>query len=103
MAIGFCTPGVLNLFKVMLFGLTNAPATFQRLLERILAGLQWEICLVYINDIIIFSQAVDQHVTQLKMIFSRLNAGLLKPKKCQYLGNWLVTKADRQIWRKFKP
>ena len=74
-------------FKLMPFGLTNAPSTFQRLKEKILAELQWEICLVYINDIIILSQTIDQHVTQLGMIFS-----CLKPKNCklfrkvQYLG-----------------
>ena len=92
----FCTTSGLYQFRVMPFGLTNAPATFQRLMERVLAGLQWKICLVYIDDIIIFSATVDDHLQQLNEVFSRLKiAGLkLKPKKChlfqrkvQYLGH----------------
>ena len=80
----------------MPFGLTNAPATFQRLMERVLAGLNWQICLVYIDDIIVFSQTVEEHISQLQTVFNRLkSAGLrLKPKKChlfrrkvKYLGH----------------
>ena len=53
-------------------------------MERVLEGLQWEICLVYIDDIIIFSKTVEDHLTQLDIVFSGLkSAGLkLKPKKC---------------------
>ena len=92
----FCTTSGLFQFKVMPFGLTNAPATFQRLMERVLAGLQWQICLVYIDDVIIFSETFDDHINHLSTVFSRLDqAGLkLKPKKCflfqtevKYLGH----------------
>ena len=73
-------------FNVMPFGLCNAPATFQRLMEYILAGLQWDHCLVYLDDIVVFSTTFDQHVKKLRAVFSRLSAaGLkLKPSKCYF-------------------
>ena len=82
-------------FRVMPFGLCNAPATFQRLMENVLAGLQFEILLLYLDDIIVFSNSVDQMIKRLTIVFQRLRtAGLkLKPSKChlfqrevEYLG-----------------
>ena len=49
----FCTKDGLFEFKVLPFGLCNAPATFQRLMDLVLAGMQWSQCLVYLDDIII--------------------------------------------------
>jgi hypothetical protein len=78
------------------FGLTNAPATFQRPMECILSGLNMEQCLIYIDDIIIFGSTVDEHLQRLTRVFDRLReAGLkLQPKKChlvqervKYLGH----------------
>ena len=43
-------------FKVMPFGLTNAPATFQRLVDLVLQGLNEEICLAYLDDVILHSR-----------------------------------------------
>ena len=53
-------------------------------MERVLAGLQWKICLVYIDDIIIHGSTVDELASRLQQVFDRLrNAGLkLKPSKC---------------------
>jgi len=66
------------------FGLCNAPSTFQRLVDMALAGLTWEICLAYLDDLIIFSSTFDQHTERLQRVFDRLVvAGLqLKPSKC---------------------
>lgn len=54
----FATTGGLYEYKVMPFGLVNAPATFERLMEQVLLGLHWETCLVYLDDIIVFSKNI---------------------------------------------
>ena len=79
--------GGLFQFCVMPFGLANSPSTFERLMEKVLAGLQWQICLVYLDDIIVYSKDVMSHLERLDIIFGKLRAaGLkLKPKKCHLL------------------
>ena len=83
----FCTTEGLFQFRVMPFGLCNAPATFQRLMSLVLAGLQWSHCLVYLDDIIVLGRSFDEHLINLTMMFDRLHkAGLkLKPSKCNFL------------------
>ena len=73
-------------FNVMPFGLTNAPATFERLMECVLAGLTYEQCLVYLDDIVIFNMTFPQHLEQLATVFQHLRkAGLtLKSEKCHF-------------------
>ena len=83
----FVTPYGLFQFRVMPFGLTNAPATFQRLMEEVLSGLHWTTCLVYLDDILIFSATVEDHLVRLRDVLDRLkNAGLkIKPSKCHLM------------------
>ena len=83
----FCTQEGLFQFNVMPFGLCNAPATFQRLMDCVLAGLQWTSCLVYIDDVIIMGKSFESHLHNLQQVFDRLRqAGLkLHPYKCQFL------------------
>ena len=85
----FTTPGTANSlweFTVMPFGLCGAPAPFQRLMEILLAGLTWESCLVYLDDIIVFSRTFEEHLGRLDSVLSRIrNGGLkLKVKKCTF-------------------
>ena len=56
----------------MPFGLCNAPATFQRLMDTVLMGLNFEVCLVYLDDIIVFSRDLDSHFERLEILFQRL-------------------------------
>ena len=73
----------------MPLGLSNAPATFQQLMEQVLAGLPWSTCLVYLDDIIVFSRTMAEHLGQKRDMITRLiNAVLkLKPSKCHWLQN----------------
>ena len=68
----------------MPFGLCNAPSTFERLMERVLAGLQWKVALLYLDDVIVFSATVEQQMERLRLIFDRIRSAhlQLKPKKC---------------------
>jgi len=61
----FVTPFGMHQFCVMPFGLCNAPGMFQRLMELTLSGLHWTTCLVYLDDIIIFSRTVEEHLERL--------------------------------------
>ncbi|XP_077362008.1 uncharacterized protein LOC144006828 [Festucalex cinctus] len=83
-AAAFCTRTGLFEWNVMPFGLCNAPATFQRLMDRVLAGMQWETCLVYLDDIIVLARDVGEMLQRLSKVFDRLQrANLkLKPAKC---------------------
>ena len=85
----FATRDGLYEFKVLPFGLCNGPATFQRLMDMVLSGLHWTRCLVYLDDIIIFSQDFPSHLDNLKFVFQRLReAGLkVKPTKCEFFKN----------------
>ena len=71
-------------FKVLSFGLANSPSIFQRLMSMVLAGLNWDVCLVYIDDIIVMGRSFDDHLRNVAQVFQRLRqAGLkLKPSKC---------------------
>ena len=80
----FATHSGLFQFKVMPFGLCNAPATCERLMDRVLQGLRWSRCLVYLDDIISFGANFEDALDNLTLIFERLRAyGLqLKSTKC---------------------
>lgn len=65
-------------FKRMPFGLKNAPSTFQRVMNNILRGLQNEICAVYLDDIIIFSTSLQEHIQRLRSVFQRIRESNFK-------------------------
>ena len=81
----FVTQGGLYEFRVMPFGLVKAPATFERLMERVLRGIAWSECLVYLDDILVIGPDFGTTLASLESVLDRLGAaGLkLKAKKCQ--------------------
>ena len=83
------TVGTLGFFECnrMPFGLTNSPATFQYLMEKVIGNLNLKSCLVYLDDIVIFSSSIEEHLGLLCGVLIRLHdAGLkLKPSKCHFL------------------
>ena len=64
----FCTTEGLFQFKVMPFGLCNVPATFQRLMDLVLSGLQWSQCLVYLDDVIVLGRTFEDHLDNLHQV-----------------------------------
>ena len=104
----FVTPFGLYEFLVMPFGLKNAPAVFQRLMQKVLSGLNPEsgkqFVVAYPDDILVFSKTLTEHLTHFRKVIDRLvSANLkLKPSKCsfvkrevEYLGNIITTEGLR--------
>lgn len=73
------------------FGLKNGPAIYARLMAMVLDGLQWEICLSYVDDIAVWSNDAEEHLERLTLVFERLRvAGIkLKPQKCTFMAKTL--------------
>ena len=81
----FVTPFGHFQWRYMPFGLRNAPASFSRIVSKLLTGLE-SFCAAYLDDIIIFSDVWEDHVKHLKEVFSRIkNAGFtLNSQKCEF-------------------
>ena len=96
--LGFCE------CKHMPFGLCNAPATFQQLMQNCLGELNYTTCLVYLGDVVIYSSTQEEHLDQLREVLEWfwLNGLKLKPSKCslfwqeiEYLGHHISAQG---IW-----
>ncbi|CAI5643241.1 unnamed protein product [Oreochromis niloticus] len=86
MKTAFCTPFGLFEWNRMPFGLCNAPSTFQRLMERIFGDQHCQSLLLYLDDVIVFSSTVEEHVSRLDVVLGRLQQEGLKAKleKCSF-------------------
>ncbi|CAF4599420.1 unnamed protein product, partial [Didymodactylos carnosus] len=91
----FITTDGLFEFNVLPFGLSNAPATFQRLINNVLGALRWDIALVYLDDIIVYSTTFEHHVQHIDLVIGALNKANIKlniekcsmaKKELDYLG-----------------
>ena len=81
----------------MPFRLTNVPATFQRLMATLYAGREWSFIFVYLDDLLVVSKSVEEHVEHLGKVFQKLEEVKLKPQKykfawqrIEYLGHTLT-------------
>lgn len=83
----FTTKRALYQFGRMPFGLTNALSTFQRMMKSVLRELTWSTCLIYVDDIVVYTRGgIERHVLELACVLERLSsAGVtLKLNKCMF-------------------
>jgi hypothetical protein len=82
----FAVRGGLFQWRVMPFGMCNAPSTFERLMEKVFTGLHWKILLLYLDDIIVHGKTFGDELIRLRTVLQKLReAGLkLKAKKCHF-------------------
>jgi hypothetical protein len=82
------TVGPLGFYEYtrMPFGMTNSPATYQRLMEDCLADYHLRICCVFIDDVIIFGNTYEEHLNNLRLVMDRIQHANLKlaPRKCSF-------------------
>ena len=72
-------------FEHMPFSLCNAPATFQRLMQAVLAEMEWDFCFVYLDDILVCSKTFEEHLDHLQQVFDRLRkAGLTNTESAHF-------------------
>ena len=79
------TVGPLGLYEFnrLPFGLNNAPATYQRIMEDCLGDLNYSICIAYLDDVIVFPNTFEEHIDRLKKVVRA--AGMkFAPKKCHF-------------------
>ena len=83
----FIASGGLWQFKVLPFGLCNAPATFERLMDRVLAGIPRRECVVYLDDILVHGDSFESALGSLRCVLGRVAAAGLKlhPQKCCFM------------------
>ncbi|XP_025161027.1 uncharacterized protein LOC112589987 [Harpegnathos saltator] len=83
----FSTPHGHYQFNRMPFGLKNAPATFQRLMDQVLTGLQGTELFVYLDDIVIYASSLEEHSAKFAKLAQRLRVANLhlQPDKCEFL------------------
>lgn len=96
----FATPIGLYEYLRMPFGLKNAPATFQRMMNEVLREYINKCCVVYLDDILIFSTSLQEHLVAIRKIFEKLAEHNLKiqvdkcsflKKETEYLGHVLTS------------
>ena len=80
----FSSPFGVYHFKYMPFGLANAPASYARLVRRVLDGISWRIALPYLDDTLVHSRSLEEHFDHLEVVFQAFSKANMKlgPTKC---------------------
>lgn len=94
----FSTGTGLYQFRMMPMGISNAPPSFQRLMELVLRGLHWSVCLIYLDDIIVYSADFPQHLQHLREVFQRFRTAGLKLKPSSKLLCYFSRSPCFQCW-----
>ena len=83
----FATRDSLYMYNKMPMGLKNSGSTLQRTMNDLFDGINYKILFCYVDDAIVFSETIDEHITRLNLVFDRLEAGnfRLKYEKCYFL------------------
>ena len=92
-------------FTHLPFGLCNAPATFQHLMQNTLGELNLTYCVIYLDDIIVFGRMEEEHLEHLHMVFERFREFnlKLKPLKCSFFQLEIMYLAHHISWRGILP
>ena len=101
------TLGSMGLYECesMHFGLCNTPPTFQRLMQNCLGELNLTYCLIYLDDMIVFSKTPEEHLQRMRVVFDRLQEhGLkLKPSKCDVFKSEIKYLVHHVSWKGVLP
>ncbi|UYV84801.1 hypothetical protein LAZ67_X003569 [Cordylochernes scorpioides] len=81
----FITPDGLYEFRVMPFGLCNASATFERMIDSVLGSLKWNMCLCYLDDIIVYAPTFEEHLRRLQLVLRCIQKAGLSLNHKKYL------------------
>ena len=101
------TLGSMGLYECesMPFGLCNAPPTFQRLMQNCLGKLNLTYCLIYLDDVIVFSEMPEEHLRRMRVVFYHLHEHSLKlkPSKCEVFKSKINYLAHHVSWKGVLP
>jgi hypothetical protein len=94
----FCTKFGLSEYTQLPMGLSGAPSTFQRPMELAFRGLQWVTCLIYLDDMVVFSTGMDEDLARVEQILQRLETAGLKLKPENWVKFYKIKSTSWDTW-----